>query len=88
MLRMRGSLRSAITLVAAGAILFALVCPLAPTPTATSKGKHVQFGLTILSAGIALTVITVSSSSTVYAYVTGLARDLPDVIDLTCARLC
>ena len=78
-------LRNAIFIIMAFAMLYVLVSPLVPTPNAVGKNNHAQLIVTVpaLAAVIALLVPQRWSEA---VPVSNLSA--PDVIDLTCTRLC
>jgi CBS domain containing-hemolysin-like protein len=79
--------------LAAGLILFVVVCPITPTPIAvvTASGKAPAPAVALLAAAMLLIpfAFRVQRSSACYARVESF-RELPhaDLVDLTCTRLC
>ena len=92
---MRGvrTITAVLAALAAGLILFVVVCPITPTPIAvvTAHGKAPAPSVALLAAALLLVPFTlrVQRTSACYAQVETF-RELPhaDLLDLTCTRLC
>lgn len=70
-------------------LLFAVVCPLAPTPTAVIHGKAQPVHITL----VAIAVITIVAFASLEHFLPGISSDRitpmsSDLVDLTCVRLC
>ena len=70
-------------------LLFVVVCPLAPTPTALTYGKAQPVHITL----VAIAVLAFVSLPRLEHFLSGISSDRvtptsSDLLDLTCARLC
>lgn len=86
----RGQLRDNIILLAMCAVLFALVCPIAPTPIAVLKGNTLLVVLVIVLVGLAAILLAPveNTRALIQPAVLKMVEPRPERLDLVCALLC
>ena len=74
-------------MLAAFAVFFVVVFPLAPTPTAVHHGKAIDFSLMLLVATLCAAA-QILVLATLLRTADAMVPQSVSVIDLTCTRLC
>jgi hypothetical protein len=80
--------KTGLTLAAALLVLFVVVCPYTPTPTAVVKGKRVQPQWLVMFVLSLAMVFNWSATALVSTPLPAWEKRSADLIDLTCNRLC
>jgi hypothetical protein len=83
----RPRLRNTVVLLAAFGVFFATVFPLAPTPIALYKSKHVAPVVSLFALALLLMALSRVSAMARHAEPVLLLRGR-DLLELTCTRLC
>lgn len=85
---MPGRLTKAVILLGALAVLFALVCPLAPTPTAVRIVKQASQAVILIALPLVLPPLALTDQGNALLAAAAPIQDLLDITDLTCTRIC
>jgi hypothetical protein len=82
--------KAAMLLAAISAVMFVVVCPIAPTPTAVFSGQASLLTLALALAATVVLPVTLTIQQRVLAAPPPLMITQPsaDLLDLNCTRLC
>lgn len=84
---MLSPLQKTVLLIAAAVLLFVVLCPATPTPTAVVK-KQIVVGMLLLASAILLWRPSQPAFLFIARDHTGTYDTGTSILDLTCARLC